>query len=425
MRERRGRLMQEDGVPRRSWKGRGAPVRSCPAGTRLVAADPPSMPLRRLLAVVIALVVLMATAAPVGAADSAATARRKREVARQKKAQVAAQLDALKSSDDQLEQAVAVLNDRVRAVSAQAAAARQAVAVAQAEVTKADSTLQDTQARATSIESAVKGRAVEAYMRPSTSTLSAVVEARSIDEASRRQLLVSQLANRDRDALDELRAIREDVEIQRAAAEASREKAAARGRKVTESLRQLEKAKADKQRLEVALETRIRGFQAEADALGREEVALAAVIRERESQARASRSVASAGGEDGGRISGAGMIWPVRGTVTSEFGTRWGRRHEGIDIAAPSGTPLRAAKAGTVIFVGQQGGYGNITIINHGGGLTTTYPHQSRFGTSEGAEVAQGEVIGYVGCTGSCTGPHVHFETRVGGSAVNPRRYLP
>lgn len=322
-----------------------------------------------------------------------------------------------------------MLNERVRAVSAQAAAARQAVAAAQAEVAAADSRLQGTQARAVDIASAVKGRAVEAYMRPATSTLSAVAEARSIDEATRRQLLVSQLMNRDRNALDELRAVREDVEIQRAAAAASREKAASRQRKETENLRTLEQAKADKQRLDAALEQRIRGFQSEADALGREELALSAVIRERDSQARAARSAASgassAGADDGGRISGAGMIWPLRGTVTSEFGSRWGRRHEGLDIAAPTGTPLRAAKAGTVIFAGQQGGYGNITIIDHGGGLTTTYPHQSRFGTTEGAQVAQGEVIGYVGCTGSCTGPHVHFETRVGGTAVNPRRYLP
>jgi murein DD-endopeptidase MepM/ murein hydrolase activator NlpD len=385
------------------------------------------MTLRRLLAFLLA-VVLIAGSSPAEAADSAATARRKREQARQKKAQVAAQINELKASDVQLERAVAALTDRVRAVSAQAASARQAVAVAQAEVAKAEERLAATQTRATDIETAVKARAVETYMRPTTSSLSAITDARTIDEASRRQLLVAQLANRDRDALDELRAVREDVELQRAAAEASRQKAAERTKQVTNNLRQLEKAKADKQRLEAALDKRIGAFQAEADALGREEVALAAVIRERESQARASRSAASAAGVssgDGGRVSGSGLIWPVRGTVTSEYGARWGRRHEGIDIGAPTGTPIRAAKAGTVIFVGQQGGYGNITIVDHGGGFSTTYPHQSRFGTSEGAEVSQGQVIGYVGCSGSCTGPHLHFETRVGGTAVNPRRYLP
>ena len=389
--------------------------------------EEPFIMIRRLVALFAAVIVL-AGASPAAGADSTAAARKKRDQARQKKAEVAAQLNSMKASDVQLEKAVAALQAQVSAVSAQAAAARQAVAVAQAEVTQAEEKLAATQARATEIESTVKARAVESYMRPASSSISALTGAASIDEASRRQLLVSQLMNRDRDAIDELRAIREDVDIQRAEATASREKAAERNRQVTANLRQLEKAKADKQRLDQALEKRISSFQAEADALAREEVQLAAVIRERESQARAARSTAAvtrAPSGDGGRISGAGLIWPVRGTVTSEYGARWGRRHEGIDIAAPTGTAIRAAKAGTVIFVGQQGGYGNITIVDHGGGFTTTYPHQSRFGTSEGAEVAQGQTIGYVGCSGSCTGPHLHFETRVGGSAVNPRRYLP
>jgi murein DD-endopeptidase MepM/ murein hydrolase activator NlpD len=379
--------------------------------------------LRKILVLSLLVVLLGPTEAALG--ETAATARRKRDQARQRRAEVAAKLNALQASDGELERAVATLNARVRTVSAQAASARQAVTTAEAEVGRAERLLTDAQLKADGIQGAVKARAVASYMRPTHSSWSAITGARSLDEASRRQLLVSQVANNDRDSLDELRAVREDVAVQREVASAAREKAAARARQVNANLRELEKTRADKVRLERALESRISSFQAEADALSREETALAAVIRQREVRARASRSDAGAAGTDGGRVSGAGLIWPVRGTVTSEFGSRWGRRHEGIDIAAPTGTPIRAAKAGTVIFVGQQGGYGNITIVDHGSGLSTTYPHQSRFGTSEGADVAQGEVIGYVGCTGSCTGPHLHFETRVGGSAVNPRRYLP
>lgn len=357
-------------------------------------------------------------------AETSADARRRRDQARQRRAAVASKLNALEASDAELEKAVATLNGRVRAVSAQAAAARQAVSVAEGEVAAAERELAESETKATSIEGAVKARAVSSYMRPNAASWSALSGARSIDEASRRQMLVAQVANTDRDALDELRAVREDIGLQRDAAAAAREKAAARAKQVTANLRELERARADKVRLEKALEGRIASFQAEADALSKEEATLASVIRQREAQARASRG----GGDvvaDGGRVSGAGLIWPVRGTVTSEFGSRWGRRHEGIDIAAPTGTPIRAAKGGTVIFVGQQGGYGNITIVDHGDGLVTTYPHQSRFGTSDGAQVSQGQVIGYVGCSGSCTGPHLHFETRVGGTAVNPRRYLP
>lgn len=122
--------------------------------------------------------------------------------------------------------------------------------------------------------------------------------------------------------------------------------------------------------------------------------------------------------------SAAGLIWPVEGPVTSPFGVRWGRMHTGIDIAAPEGTPIKAAAAGTVIYASWMRGYGNLTVIDHGGGLATAYAHQSRLATSVGQSVAQGEVIGYVGSTGHSTGPHLHFEVRVNGEPVDPLGYL-
>jgi len=115
---------------------------------------------------------------------------------------------------------------------------------------------------------------------------------------------------------------------------------------------------------------------------------------------------------------------PVRGTVTSNFGPRGGRNHDGIDIAAPAGTAVRAAACGTVSLAGQQSGYGNIVCITHTSQFSTCYAHLSRFGVTSGAQVQQGQVIGYVGCTGSCTGPHLHFETRVNGQPQDPRTYL-
>ncbi len=118
------------------------------------------------------------------------------------------------------------------------------------------------------------------------------------------------------------------------------------------------------------------------------------------------------------------FIWPVNGTFTSPFGMRWGRLHAGIDISAPTGTPIRAADSGRVAIAGSVGGYGNYTCIQHGGGLSTCYGHQSSIGTSVGASVSQGQVIGAVGNTGNSTGPHLHFEVRVGGSPVNPMGYL-
>jgi murein DD-endopeptidase MepM/ murein hydrolase activator NlpD len=117
-------------------------------------------------------------------------------------------------------------------------------------------------------------------------------------------------------------------------------------------------------------------------------------------------------------------IWPVNGPIVSPFGMRWGRLHAGVDIAVPSGTPVRAAASGTVAIAGWVGGYGNYTCINHGGGMATCYAHQTSIGVSVGQSVKQGQVIGVSGCTGHCFGPHVHFEVRINGQPVDPMGYL-
>lgn len=118
------------------------------------------------------------------------------------------------------------------------------------------------------------------------------------------------------------------------------------------------------------------------------------------------------------------LATPVKGVRTSPFGPRWGRNHDGVDIAAPTGTPVRAAECGVVTVRGPQGGYGNMVCVEHSGRFETCYAHLSRFGVNEGQLVRRGQVIGYVGCTGSCTGPHLHFETRVDGRAQDPDAYL-
>jgi len=122
--------------------------------------------------------------------------------------------------------------------------------------------------------------------------------------------------------------------------------------------------------------------------------------------------------------SSSGLIWPVSGPVTSPFGYRWGRLHAGIDIGVPYGTPIHAAASGTVVLAGWNGGYGNYTCIDHGGGMATCYAHQSSYAVSSGAQVSQGQVIGYVGNTGHSFGAHLHFEVRINGTPVDPLGYL-
>lgn len=131
--------------------------------------------------------------------------------------------------------------------------------------------------------------------------------------------------------------------------------------------------------------------------------------------------VASRGsGETSGKFG-----WPVNGKLTSPYGNRRGGFHSGIDVAASTGTSIRAADGGVVVFSGWSGNYGNMIDIDHGNGVITRYAHNSANLVSVGQRVSKGEVIGRVGSTGRSTGPHVHFEVRVNGSTKNPLNYLP
>lgn len=120
------------------------------------------------------------------------------------------------------------------------------------------------------------------------------------------------------------------------------------------------------------------------------------------------------------------FIWPVENRITSLYGGRWGRKHAGVDIASPMGTPVKAAKSGRVLLAKNTfGGYGKLVIIDHGEGLTTRYGHNSKIVVKKGQTIEQGDVIAKVGSTGHSTGPHLHFEIRKRNKPQNPLYYLP
>src|SRR5215213_5310330 len=191
------------------------------------------------------------------------------------------------------------------------------------------------------------------------------------------------------------------------------EQLAARSRLVS-TQESLADARALKQRTLSSVHESKREFLHEIEGLQQASLRLAAKIR----AAQASPTAFTTSS-----VSSSGLIWPVSGPLTSPFGWRWGRMHEGIDVGVPTGTPIRAAAAGTVIYAGWESGYGNLVVIDHGRGLATAYGHQSSIASSLGQHVGQGQVVGYVGCTGHCFGPHLHFEVRVNGSPVDPLGY--
>ena len=180
----------------------------------------------------------------------------------------------------------------------------------------------------------------------------------------------------------------------------------------------LSSAREEKQQSASDLNASLKEMLDEAGSLEQSSEALAAKIRAAQGSGSSADTTPSS----------SGLIWPVNGPVASPFGYRClaglCRMHEGIDIGVGYGTAIHAAASGTVIAAGWEGGYGNLTVIDHGGGLATAYGHQSSFAVSTGEQVSQGQVIGYVGCTGRCFGPHLHFEVRVNGEAVDPLGYL-
>jgi murein DD-endopeptidase MepM/ murein hydrolase activator NlpD len=364
---------------------------------------------RPLLALLLAVTLLSAMAAPA----SAATEEEQREAVRARQAQLAAKLKTEKATEAQLLSATRVLNEKVAAQSRLTAAAQQAADAAEAEYNEANTRLVQTKAHLDKTMQLVVDHAVDEYISPRSTTLEIGGDTTDLAANARREALLNSVNASTADVLDELNAAREDFDIQTKAAKALRDKAMERKAQTESALSALKADQAANARLLAAVAARRRDVQRESAAQAAADSRLTAIINSRSS---------SVGGDSGARSSGC--IFPARGTVTSEYGTRWGRLHAGMDIANSIGTPIWASKAGTVIFAGQQSGYGNVVIIDHGGGFTTLYAHMSRIGTSQGARVGQGQTIGAMGNSGRSTGPHVHFETRYGGSPRNPRSCL-
>jgi murein DD-endopeptidase MepM/ murein hydrolase activator NlpD len=284
-------------------------------------------------------------------------------------------------------------------------------------------------ARLAEARAALADRLVQLYKADEPDVVTVILEADGFADMLERAEFMERVSDQDARIVDRVRTAKADA----VAAERRLDRLEARQREVTALVaRRHEEVVAIKNRLvdrrdefeAVRSDKRqaLVATRADRQALERHVVAL-----EREQAQVQSRLAAAdpAPAPAGPARRGSGnLVWPVNGTFTSPFGQRWGRLHAGVDLAAPEGTPIRAADSGTVVLAAWTGGYGNYTCISHGGALSTCYAHQSRFGTSAGAGVRQGQVIGYVGNTGNSFGAHLHFEVRVGGVPVDPMGYL-
>ena len=276
-------------------------------------------------------------------------------------------------------------------------------------------------------------RAVAAYMAGPTSHLEGLLSATTFNEVVDRTSYYESALDADSKLVSEIEVLRDGTEIKRDQVEEEEERIAAQ--KMA-----LEK---DKAALAQVLQERQSALDAQNAVLSQKEALLAnaeskkrqylQVVAQLEADADRIQSILaarSAGAVGALPVGGGQLLWPANGPLTSGYGYRThpifgdGRMHTGIDIGAAYGAPVIAADAGVVAYVGVMSGYGNVIVIDHGGGLATTYNHLSAFGVSSGQSVGRGMPIGNVGCTGYCTGPHLHFEVRINGSPVDPMPYL-
>lgn len=362
---------------------------------------------------------------------------RKRDDARRRQSEVRGQLDLARASEAELTRRVSELDQEVARRRADAEAAQADAGDAAVAVSRITQDVEGLRARVVHRRQVFNRRAVTAYMEGEGRPLEGLAMIgellampKDLADAGRRAELVSRVAHQDVDVLGELTAAHARLATEELALVLAQNRAATRAAEAASGFRTVAALRAEQEATRAALAQRIVELQAALDAMAAEQARLETLIRERLAaavKARAARSSPFAGRRTTTAAGGSasGFVWPVQGYISSEYGPRWGRMHTGIDIAAPSGTPIGAAKAGEVIYADQLGAYGNLVAVDHGDSVVTLYAHQSRIAVAEGQEVSQGQTVGYVGSTGRSTGNHLHLEVRIDAQPRNPRPYLP
>jgi murein DD-endopeptidase MepM/ murein hydrolase activator NlpD len=344
-----------------------------------------------------------------------------------------AELEEVRHREGVLSTELAAYSEQVDRLAGQVATLRNREAIVAEELAQTQARLETEAARLDALRerlnrslNVLSRRLVEIYKSDEPDALTVILQADGFDDLVNRYDYLDRIQAQDAGIVDRVRDLRDETEDLVVQIRDARDEIAAKKAELERTREQLEAREAQlaavRDQKAAALDaTRVREDHLEDDISH-----LNAQIQEALAEAQASTTESDP--LPAGPIQGAsgGFIWPVNGPVTSPFGPRWGRLHAGIDIAVPAGTPIRAVKDGNIVLVQSEaasGGYGNFTCIDHGGGLSSCYAHQSVQQITSGS-VSQGDVIGLVGCTGSCFGDHLHFEIRVNGVATDPLGYL-
>jgi murein DD-endopeptidase MepM/ murein hydrolase activator NlpD len=351
--------------------------------------------------------------------------------AKQKEGVLSSEISSALDEIDSLEGDISSLTTRLAGLQSELAAHRERLARLQDRFEYQSRKLEQLKRDHAKAEHILNSRLIDIYENGEADTIEILFQVETLSDLIERVDFVNDIGREDqriatrikglkigmREAREETGKIKAQVAEATAVIEEKTNEAAAAREALLARQSSLAAAKEEKTSLLAGVREDRHEHEEDLDAMLAASAALAEQIR------NASPPPSSGGGGGGGAPSSSGFIWPVNGVVTSGFGPRWGRMHEGIDISAPTGTSIRAAAGGSVIYAGSMSGYGNIVVVDHGGGLSTAYAHMSSIWVG-GGSVSQGQGLGAVGCTGHCTGPHLHFEVRVNGSPRDPMGYL-
>jgi murein DD-endopeptidase MepM/ murein hydrolase activator NlpD len=384
-----------------------------------------------LVAAVAALVVLLGgsgTALAEDLSEKLSEKEAKLSEVRERKGVLTTTISRYRDEIEELTQEVAVLRAREEEVRVRLEAKQAELNSAVAELEQAKRHLAAVKARLKRALVALREHLVTIYQTGTPDVLSVIVSSEGFDELVDRSEYLSRLNGLDEAVVVRVRDLRDQVKRTVARLRDTKNRIEAARDAIAAEEQALASARAAVQSRQEELLAARRQREAALSRISEHEDHLEADMAEISAEIAAQlESTASAPLPAGPIRYGSGqLIWPVDGPVVSGFGMRWGRMHEGIDIAVPAGTPIRAAASGSVVLVqsdAERGGYGNFTCLDHGGGLQTCYAHQSSFAVTSGS-VSQGDVIGYVGCTGHCYGDHLHFEVRISGAPTDPLGYL-
>ena len=272
-------------------------------------------------------------------------------------------------------------------------------------------------------------RLVEIYKADSPDALTVILEADGFGDLLERAEFLDRISDQDREITDEVRGLRDRPSARRSSSPTSSTASSSRPSASCVSGTRSRPSQASSSPRASELRRRGRPAAARSPQVHDSRVSLEGDLAALGGRAgaRAGSSRASGQAAPRGRRSTQGsgqLIWPVSGSVVSPLRDALGPPARRRGHRRPGGHRDPRGRLGTVVLLGWVGGYGNYTCIQHNGRLSTCYAHQSSFATSNGASVSQGQVIGYVGCTGHCFGDHLHFEVRVNGSPVDPMGYL-